>query len=827
MLNKKYFILKKNERNKKSNFFINSPKKLYDISLNRKKLSLSDLICYSPIGKNKTKLMISSLLSSSKGIMINKNKFSSSTTFPKNFHHFYPYRPNSSKFTSNLSHSEEKTKLLLSPDIGESVYNLKGNILSKNALSFDLSMSPKYKRNNERYFSPKKKKLFINGDSFKLISSIKYFRNKKYNIEDNKNNSNETKMIKDKLPLDELKFVHFIDEINKDSNYINKCKKELRDYFIIDEKNIGTKSFFEKLLFKYRFEEHEHENYFLTDLYSVKRNSFNIGNINISFKLSSLEFIFYEIAEDELNKRNIDSILFYNIESNKSIKYNINSKIKFPFEFLSIFYGINFNEFINLLISIIEYDYKNNRFSIDHNNFIAKIEMGKTLYDFYTESSYFYINNNISSNKECFLFDWDVKCTNSKTIKHFVLKIVLPQMKINIKCANMIKIKFFLTTSIKKMGDLMKNSFYQWDYFILLTFSEFKQFRYEINKILCGKYLNINKDFSNIENIFKSEKKLKKMRFNLNKMIIILNTIKKNNQSYGFFYSHKKLNNENEIFFISLKLPQISISYQDLLSTFNKKFDIDIKRLSQLNKLRKFFCIEDIIKYSMIIRRSKYREENSEKPKFQKYLSIKKPLKSNYKRSTSVITRDKSRKNSINSNLKKQSTKQNRLKETIKFNKNLNNNDLFIKDIKLNLDKYIFNFDESILKYIKSKDNNKNDTNVRYIENNNSFKRDNICLKNNMDFAKNEKKLDIKIGNIELSWTNQNGLTKELTLDKKQTEHLLDYPTSNWKFFIEKNIEKILENEKNIIKPIKNSSKKNFVWKEFITNKEIKNNNKK
>ena len=96
-----------------------------------------------------------------------------------------------------------------------------------------------------------------------------------------------------------------------------------------------------------------------------------------------------------------------------------------------------------------------------------------------------------------------------------------------------------------------------------------------------------------------------------------------------------------------------------------------------------------------------------------------------------------------------------------------------------------------------------------------------------MDFAKNEKKLDIKIGNIELSWTNQNGLTKELTLDKKQTEHLLDYPTSNWKFFIEKNIEKILENEKNIIKPIKNSSKKNFVWKDFITNKEIKNNNKK
>ncbi len=95
-----------------------------------------------------------------------------------------------------------------------------------------------------------------------------------------------------------------------------------------------------------------------------------------------------------------------------------------------------------------------------------------------------------------------------------------------------------------------------------------------------------------------------------------------------------------------------------------------------------------------------------------------------------------------------------------------------------------------------------------------------------MDFIKNEKKLVIEIGNIELTWTNQDGLTKEITLDKKQTENLLDYPTSKWKFFIEKNIEKILENEKNIINPIKSSSKNNFIWKDFITKKEIKNNNK-
>ena len=825
MLNKIYFKIKKNERKKKFNYIINTPKK-NNLLLNTKTLSLNDLICHSPTGKNKIKFIITNLLSSSKGLIINRNKFNSSIILPKNFHYFYPYRPNSSQIISNLSQNEDKTKLILSPRINDSVYKIKGYMSPKSMLSSDTS-SPKYKINFDRYdgyYKLKKNKLSIDADHFNVKSSVKYNRN--YNIEENKCNSNESRIFNNKLSLDESNFVNFIDEINKDLNYINKYKEDLKEYFIFNEKKNGCKSFLEKLLYDYRFE--DHNNYFLTDLYSVKSNNFNIGNINISFKIKSLEFIFYEITEDKLNENNIDSKVFSDYENNTNIKYNINTKIKFPFEFLSIFYGINFDEFINLLISIIEFDYENDKFTIDHNTFITKIEMGKTLYDFYTESSYFYLSlNDNSLNKEYFLFDWDVKNINDNTIRRFGLKMILPQMKIIIKCANQKKIKFYSTISIKKMVDLIRNSFYKWDYYILLNFSEFKTFRNEINKILCGKYLNMNEVFSKDENDFKNEKNMKKILFNLNKKIIILNTIKKNNVSYGFFYSHKKLkNNENETYYINLKLPKISISYQNLTHSFHKKFDIDLKRLSQLNRLRKSFCLEDIIKYSMIIKKSKYKEEKDYVDHKMKKLPSKKKIQSPYKRSisSSIMTRNKN--NSLKSNLQKnKSIKDEGSKGHIKFSKNFNQNDEFIKDIKLNLDKYIFNFDETILKYIKVKENHKNkyngNLNQKIIPINEKVTNNNVDNQKNNDNIKNEKRLDIEIGPIELSWTNQDALTKNIMLDKKDSEYLLDYPTSKWRFFIEENIEKILSDEKNIIKPIRRSSKKNFFWRDFITKKEV------
>jgi hypothetical protein len=250
MLNKKKFYkLKKRERIIKPNNNIYSPMKSNDSSINQKSLSLSELIRYSPLGRNKTKLMITSLLSSSKGIVINKETFGSSKIFPKKSHHFYPYRPNSSINNSNLSHSQKRTKLILSSRINDSIYNIKDNQSPKDAFSFDMSlpMTPKYKINN-RYCKVKKDKLLINEDYLNYKPFLRCSKNKKNNFEICKNNSNEKIIIEDKIPINEQKFVNIIDEINKDNNYINKIKKELKlYYFINDENSIGTKYFFEKL----------------------------------------------------------------------------------------------------------------------------------------------------------------------------------------------------------------------------------------------------------------------------------------------------------------------------------------------------------------------------------------------------------------------------------------------------------------------------------------------------------------------------------------------------------------------------------------------------
>ena len=482
-------LKKKNE--KKNSIYSPKPIKLYqDLSQSSKSLSINDLISCSPKGRNKTKTMITSLISSSKGIIRNKKQYNSSTNFPQQFRHFYPFKPNNSQNLLNFSNNEEKTKLILSPKINEPIRNINEYNSSKNYISFRPLSSSRFMLNKYyRNIKLRRHQLYINRESIHADSPfINFYNIKNNNIEkeNEKNKSNDTEENINEC-LNENRFINYIDEINKNSKYINKCKNNIKEYFETDVKRDGNKHIFEELLNKYRYDDYEHENYFSSDQYSTKKNSFNIGIFNINFKITSLKFIFYEIIGDS---KNIDNNIFYNTENKTKIKYNINSKIKFPFEFLSVFYGIELYEFITLLLSLIEYEQKTNKFIIVHNNFISKVEIGKTLYDFFTEISYFYKYNNNES-KECLIYDWEVKTTNN-TIKHFVLKIILPQMKINIKCQNMNKIKFFSNISIKTMGDLINKSFNKWDYYILIYFSELKLFRFEINKILCGKYINNN-----------------------------------------------------------------------------------------------------------------------------------------------------------------------------------------------------------------------------------------------------------------------------------------------------------------------------------------------
>ena len=528
----------------------------------------------------------------------------------------------------------------------------------------------------------------------------------------------------------------------------------------------------------------ENTNY-LTDIYSTKKVNFNIKNsIEIKMEISSVKLIFYEI--NNTNKNNIVNKEQKN--NDKNLKYIFNSKIKLPFEFLAIFYGLKFEDFINLLLSLIDYDFSKNIFYISNNNFINKIEESKALYDFYTNKCYA-LNNELNKVKEYYLYDWDVKENNGK-IKHYKLKILLPQMKLKVNCDKKIKITFFEKINIKIMDYLIKSNFNKWDFYILVNFSEHKIFRHEINKILCGKY-SFNKDYNfNIN---------KKIMYNLTNSIIKINTIRKNNISYNFFYTLNR-KAKDETYFINIIIPKISISYNSTLCNFSKTFEVGYNKIFQLNKLRKYFYQEDLIKYSMIINNYKTKiekveieKDNTNRPNFrsQKTAFFR-------RKSSSVDFRAKTKRQSIKQFLKKKIKIQKKittaLMDKIDNKKNINQStekkfefDEIIRDINLNLDKYIFNFDESVLKFIDFKD---------------------IHKKDNRENNKN-KKFIIDIGTFELFWTNKDGLTNNYKFDKNITEYLLDFPQVKWKDYVEKNIEKILLGKPN---EGKNTNNKKFTF---------------
>jgi hypothetical protein len=206
--------------------------------------------------------------------------------------------------------------------------------------------------------------------------------------------------------------------------------------------------------------------------------------------------------------------------------------------------------------------------------------------------------------------------------------------------------------------------------------------------------------------------KNKKM-FNFNKINEINNTIKKTPNNFQFFYtrnSEKDLSKENFLF--EIEIPKIHINYQYQNNNFiDKYFDLNIKRLLQINKLKKSFQLEDIVKFSMNIV-----DKNEKKTKLIKKLSFYENNKfRRYKKAATISTnikqlRSNIKTNSIKTNLKNISLNR---KKSVSLSKNENQIQEIKKDIKLNLDKYIFNFDEDILKFInKSKEESKNEINI-------------------------------------------------------------------------------------------------------------------
>lgn len=682
--------------------------------------------------RNKTKVLITNVLSASKHYIINGNEKESTDDFIGNIRYKYPFKPN---IFLKINNNYDKISLLSSKKKRNNLSSFESSVstfksVSNSAIKKNMIVFPNFNINKQG------KNQFISrgnkNDAIKIIKRTLTNKNKNINSFDDSEIN-----IKENIIMTNKSFLKYIDDINSDKNNLNKYKHYLNEYF--DSNNDKNNQYYlKKILNEYKYEENEveKENYFSSNFHSVKTNNFFIKDSIIIFKISSLKIIFYEISEDKE-------------------AFEVNSKFNFPFEFLSVFYGLNFSDFINLLVALIDFNFTKNKFNINYKTFITKIEEAKILYDFFKEKS-FANNINLKSVKEYYLFDWDVKIKNNE-IKHFKIKILLPQVKLKIICAQKIKIKFNSYIKIRTIDNLMKNSFNNWDFFIFVYFSQHRLFRYEINKIIC--------------NIYSTIPETKNLSFNLTNSLIKINTLRKSYKSYCFFYSLKN-EGKNETYFINFKIPKIFISFHAL----KKNFEFDFRRFHQFSKLTKYIIPEDLIKYSMTIKKSKIRK----KLEFKKKLITSTKLLRPFRRDSDRTSVDMSgRKGNIKKFFK------NKIKERNELNilNPSNNNDYneVIKDIDLDLDKYIFNFDESIFKFIKTNEEHKNK---------------NIFLNNEagdeIQINNDNKKLIVDIGTCELSWTNRDGLSNIYKLDKSKSQKLFSSSQDKWKEYVEKNINKII-----------------------------------
>jgi hypothetical protein len=142
---------------------------------------------------------------------------------------------------------------------------------------------------------------------------------------------------------------------------------------------------------------------------------------------------------------------------------------------------------------------------MDFKKFMKNYKLYKKDNTFYAENSYFQAFFN--KNKEYFEYDWNIKNKYNKNTNHYIMRIILPQIKININFEKKSIAKFYYSIDTNKMIYLLKEKFKLWDFHILKFFSEFKLFRQEINKIICDKLsYGIKRDINNLNENNKSNK---------------------------------------------------------------------------------------------------------------------------------------------------------------------------------------------------------------------------------------------------------------------------------------------------------------------------------
>ena len=667
--------------------------------------------------------------------------YKSYTDLPKSFRYNYPYKP--ARIRCNLSANARS--------------NSKKSLLS----SYGTFNSPN--KINEINIS---KRVFPEEKKYKLhLKNFNFFNNN----------------------VNEAIFYDFIDGYNINSDIKIKYNNYILNHPMDNDSEINIFQLFD-ILQNYKI---DNDINFFNDKNTNKVNKFKLkNNLSVKLKITSLKILFYKVKEKKANNFCNKDYSFDNIYNNNSKAKNknisFNTKLKFPFDFLPFFYGINTIDFLNYIIAFIDYDYSKNNFNIDYKKLIKYYKYYKKNNSFFGENSYY--QKLFNKNKEFYIYNWDVKNRN-KTI-HYIIKIVLPQIKISISFDKKTTSKFFYSIETNRILYLVKEKFKLWDFYILKFFSEFKLFRQEVNRIICDK-LSYEMKNNNIDN--------RKKKFNFNKINTKLNTLIYNENNYEFFFS-RNINDKKEGYLFQIQIPKIHINYQLQNYFIDKFFDLDIKRMYRINKLRKSFQIEDLIKYSMVIVDQKYKNQkkrnsslfdNNGCRRVLKRSSTFKTQNSSKRLNLKTVSSRASVKNVNNSNIFNNRTlKGNKIQSPLK---NINNEN-FNKDIQLNLDKYIFNFDDDILKFIKpfeeEKNNNiiNNDANNKsdYILNKKQMIKDN-STRNIVQVNKN--KINVEIGKIKLVCTSNELKEKVYFFSEKESEYLLDNPIYIWENYIESNFD--------------------------------------
>ena len=349
--------------------------------------------------------------------------------------------------------------------------------------------------------------------------------------------------------INEHTFLKCVDQFNDTNNVMHKYINYKETYFI-NKNNDRNLNLLKEMLNKYTIDEIISDN-------SPKKieNTFTIneGNIMVRFKFSSLKLTFYN-------------------ETNKKI-----GQIIFPFKLMPFIYGISFQLFKTFLALIIEYDSKTQTFCINETKYKLYYEYFQNNLDLYNNALFIFPQHN---KQYVYYYDWIIR-HKDKALK-YKIKISFPYMSI-LMLNRVIKMK----SSVRKSLDIphvayfIHKDFDDWDFYLLNSFSIYRQFRIIVNNTLSI----MNNKVNNTKLIITKEN----LDYSISKSKI-------SEISCEFFVTFT--NNDNASYFYKLTAPKIKINYNLNKEHIDccKVFQLNMKQAIQLNKFSYHYSIKELLK---------------------------------------------------------------------------------------------------------------------------------------------------------------------------------------------------------------------------------------